>query len=250
MISKKELSLAIIIFYILASFSLAQEEKVGAFKITSTSLDILGDELATNFEKILDKSKKLTWQIYVPKSYDPSLPSGILLFQTYGERHREPRGWKSVMEEKNLIFVRIYTGGMLAYGKEMLHGIMALPLLQEKYKINTNRVYSIAYRSCNVVGGTAQFYPHIIKGSIYVNCIPFTWKKEEPEKIELMRKNRYVFIHGINSKAKAAAKQEEQRYNESGILNTKFSVISRLRNNDNVGRRGLLEAISFLDNTE
>lgn len=249
MIIKSAISVTIFILFILTPTVQAQDVKVGSFKISSTSRQILGEELSSSFDKVLKKDEQVTWQVYVPETYDPSLPAGILLFQNYGAL-REPVGWKTVMENRNLILVRISVSGEIIYRKEMLLGVLSLPLLQQEYNIDINRVYSTAFNRCNVVGATAKVYPNIIKGSIYVNCIPTTWNKNVPERIDLMRDNKYVFIVSKNSSLKSGIRREVRRYNKNGIVNTKYSINSRLGANNNIRRRELLKAIDFLDNKQ
>ncbi|MDG1997104.1 MAG: hypothetical protein P8J14_11455 [Emcibacteraceae bacterium] len=96
----------------------AQDIQTGSFRITSTSEEILGKATASDFEKQLDIDEEIQWQVYVPKTYDPYNPPGILLYQTYknysGMRRgkiEDPTGWKSAMDERNMILIRIISKG-------------------------------------------------------------------------------------------------------------------------------------------
>ncbi|MCP5381119.1 MAG: hypothetical protein H6912_02000 [Kordiimonadaceae bacterium] len=244
---KRFLKIIFSIYLFFNSVSYAQDNKTGSFLLKSTSADIIGEEAAEQYKVRLDPHEEITWQIYVPENYDPSNPPGVLLYQTYGTGPNDPLGWRAALEEKNLILVRLRIGGKLIEGKEMLLGVLSLPLLQSKYNINTSRVYNTAENGCIVAGLTSKYYANIFKGSIFVNCVPASWKNDIPEQLELMKQNRYLFIYSPKILKSIGIRQTIRRYNEYGINKTKLESTSRLDSGDNLDRRLLNSAIDYLD---
>lgn len=244
---KKFLNVVLATYFLSFSIALTQNVKVGSFKLQSTSEEILGQEAAEQFESILELDEKITWRVYVPEDYDENNPPGILLYQIYGGTFEEPIGWKSALNEKNLILVRVTHNGSLIEGKEMLLGVLSLPLLQNQYNIDTSRVYNIERNNCVVGGLTAKYYPHVFKGSIFVNCIPASWKDDIPDNVDLMRDNRFLFIHSPKITRAVGIRQTIRRYNSAGIMNTKHEVPSMLDPGSNLDRRLLNSSIDYLD---
>lgn len=237
--------------FIQASIAYAQEVQTGSFRITSTSEALLGKEMATDFEQQIDIDEEINWWVYVPEAYDPANPPGILLYQVYLSNTEDPTGWKSAMDERNMILIRLIgKGGEYPQRKELFLSILAPVVLQQRYQTNSNRIYSIANNFCTNAGAMAQIYPNVVKGAIYVNCNPSVWRSEEPELVHLMRDNRYYFIAGRDRTQQIDNRQEIRKYNESGIENVKFVRTGRLSRTENLDRRQLIRAIDYLDDNE
>lgn len=237
------------IFFTFVSFSNAQDFKTGSYRVKSTPRIIMGDAIDSANANIVQPDTEITWSLFVPENYDPTKPAGVLLYQSNRDPNNEPIGWKSVMEERNMILLIIYNSGEQE-PREIMMTVFGLSLVQDMYKINTNRIYITGYVGCAVAGLTSKIYANIVKGAIYYNCIPSTWIDEEPPLIDDMRQNRYVFYHGKDAMTKTGLKQAERKYNKSGIENTKFKALNRLRDKENLKRRDLLKAIKYLDGEE
>ncbi len=229
----------------------AQEVNTGSFRITSTSEAILGKETADSFAEYLDIDEEVTWNVFVPENYDPANPPGVLLFQLYGSEIEDPTGWQTAMEERNMILIRLIgKGGEYPRFKELVISVMAPLALQQRYKINTRRIYTSSVRGCDNIGALAQLYPNIFKGAIYINCNPATWRDEEPALVHLMRENRYYFIAGRDRTQQIDNTQDIRKYRDAGIENVKFVRKGRLNRTRNLNRPMLIEAIDYLDGKE
>ena len=239
-----------IILIATTSFSLAQEYRTESYTFKSTHRNIMGEAIDGTNENIVKPDTNITWSIFVPENYDPSKPAGVLLYQNNTDLNNEPVGWKSVMEERNLILLTIYNDGTVQEPREILMTIFGLSLVQDMYKINTDRIYVTGYFGCAVAGLTSKIYANIVKGAIYYNCIPSTWIDEEPPLLETMKNNRYYFLHGRDAMVKTGLRQAESKYNKSGIKNTKLVRLNSLRDTENLKRRELLKAVKFLDGEE
>lgn len=242
---------SIIVIFIQNSIAYSQEVQTGSFIITSTTEAILGKETAESYKKILDLDEEIKWSVYVPKTYNPSNPPGILLYQLYGRGTEDPTGWPTAMDDRNMILIRIIgKGGEYPLRKELIISILAPLVLQQRYKIDTNRIYTSSVRGCVNAGAIAMNYPNIVKGAIYINCNPGTWRKKEPELIELMRQNRYYFVAGRDRFKQIDNRQEIRRYKDAGIKNVKFVRMGNLDHLKNLNRFQLVDAIDYLDGND
>lgn len=251
MILKTSTFFAIFLTIVQTTIVYAQDFQTGSFRITTTSEEILGKESALNFKKQIAIDEEINWWVYVPKNYDPANPPGVLLFQTYRSDTSDPTGWKSAMDERNMIMIRIIgKGGEYPQRKELFLSILEPMVLQKSYSINTSRVYTSALGGCNNAGALAMTYPNIIKGAIYINCNPSIWRKKEPELIELMRQNRYYFIAGRDRVDQVDNRQEIRKYKGAGIKDVTFVRTGRLTRTQNLNRTQLITAIDYLDGNE
>jgi hypothetical protein len=248
---KSILLCAIVAVFVQNSSVYAQDGQTGSFKITSTSEAILGKEMASDFEERIAIDEEINWWTYVPKAYDPANPPGILLYQTYLSNTEDPTGWKSAMDDRNMILIRIIgKGGEYPQRKELFLSVLAPMVLQQRYTIDSSRIYTTANGGCNNAGAMAQYYPNIVKGAIYINCNPSVWRNKEPDLVEIMRQNRYYFIAGRDRTEQIDNKQEIRKYKKAGIENVKFVRTGRLNRTDNLSRTQLMKAIDYLDDNE
>lgn len=242
---------AIFSFLSQSSISFSQDIQTGSFRITSTSGEILGEETAIDYKARIDVDEEINWWTYVPESYDPSNPPGILLYQTYTSNREDPTGWKAAMDERNMILIRIIgKGGEYPQRKELFLSVLAPMALQQRYAIDTSRIYTTAFGGCINAGAMAQIYPNIVKGAIYINCNPSIWRKKEPELVHLMRENRYYFVAGRDRTEQIDNRQEIRKYKGAGIENVKFVRTGRLSRSKNLNRPQLIEAIDYLDGND
>ncbi|MDG1997103.1 MAG: hypothetical protein P8J14_11450 [Emcibacteraceae bacterium] len=128
--------------------------------------------------------------------------------------------------------------------------VLAPLLIQQRYAIDSNRVYTSMDAQCNNAGALAKLYPNIIKGAIYINCNPSVWRDKEPDRVDLMRQNRYYFIAGRDRMQQVDNTQELRKYKAAGIENVKFVRTGRLSRTQNLNRGQLKVAIDYLDDNE
>lgn len=239
-------------FIFIFSSATAQEIKetpqVGDYEISLTTLDLLGQEMATSLESTLKSDQEVTWEIQVPKNYDPQNPPGILVYVSPGNQIKIPSGWMKVVEENNLIWVAAtMSGNKIPPPIRILKSVLALPLVQKDYKINNERVYisglSGGGRIASIV---AMEYPHLFKGAIYNSGVNF-WDNHTPPRLDLIKQNRYVFITGTEDFNLQDTKSVRSKYRKAGVKNTKLMIIQRM-GHQNPKSRKLAQAIKYLDN--
>ncbi len=221
--------------------------QTGAFSISNTPIEILGQEMASSYIDMLDQNEQITWEIYVPTTYDANKPSGIMVYISPQNSIKTPNGWMDIMEQNNLIWVAAtQSGNKVMAGKRVLMAVMALPLLQKNYAINGNRIYVSGLSGGGRVASiVATQYPNIFKGGIY-NCGSNFWGDQTPTQIDLIKQNRFVFVTGSEDFNLEDTKSVRSKYRKAGVENTKLMVIPRM-GHQNPNRRKFTQAIKYLD---
>lgn len=238
-------------FLILPEQVLSQDDRkttTGKIEIITTSEEILGKELAANYEKILAPDEKIKWTMHVPETYDPLYPPGIIVHSSARNLAILPFGWNTVLKNKNLIWISLNKTGRPQQNKEMLLTVMSTAYVESIYKVNTNRIYiSSLTESCIPSSATMQVYPTVFKGIIYNSCLPINWRNNIPNSIEEMKKNRYVFISSSNRELEREMRRIIRKYKDAGLENIELINLPQLRYGKNLDRRRLAQSIEFLD---
>lgn len=223
------------------------EPLVGQFKIVSTVDDLVGAESSENFKNVVETDLQIEWNVYVPSSYDPEKPAGLMVYVSPSNSGQIPSQWKSVMGDQNLIWVSANNSGNKIDGSiRIVHAILAPWLVGRDYNIDAKRVYVSGLSGGGRVASiVAPEYAHIFKGAIY-NCGVNFWGNETPKRIEQVKLNRFVFVTGSGDFNRSETKKAHKSYRKSGIENTLLMDIPKL-GHANPGARRFAEAIDFLD---
>lgn len=225
-----------------------RQKITGKFDFSSNSAEILGEETAAHYEKVLEPDEKIKWTVHVPENYDPVYPPGIIVHLTTRNRAILPFGWNSVLKNKNLIWISLNKSGRPTQNKEVLLTVMATVFIESKYKVNTDRIYiSALTETCFPASATMQIYPSIFKGVIYTSCFPINWKDSVPDTIEQMKKNRYVFIASSHNMLEKEIRRMVRKYKTAGIEKIEYLNLSQLQYGKNLDRPRLTQSIEFLD---
>ena len=73
--------LACLLLLLAAPGAWAQDEpRTGYFRVTTTPLELLGEQGAEAISSVFAPDQELTWQLSVPASYDPEKPAGAMVF--------------------------------------------------------------------------------------------------------------------------------------------------------------------------
>ena len=131
---------AIVIFLLAAPVASAEDgPRVGYFRKALTPVELLGEEGAKAIESIFPPNEKLTWQLSVPKTYDPGKPAGVMVFIGWAEWGGGKKAWTSVLEDQNVIWIGLIgAGDKKPINERMLKAILAQAVLEREYKIDQN----------------------------------------------------------------------------------------------------------------
>lgn len=200
--------------------------QIGEFKISSTVVELLGETSAQSFEQIISVDKSIEWAVYVPESYDPEMPAGILVFINANNSGKIPNEWKRVMDMKNLIWIGANgSGNKTAISLRIIYAILAPTAINQNYKINADRIYISGFSGGGRVSSmVAVDYAHLFKGAIFNSGVNF-WGKEKPKRYDEIKKNYFVFITGTEDLNLRDTKKVYNAYKKAGIQNIKLMVI-------------------------
>ncbi len=242
--------LAIIAFFatsLLSQNVLENTVKSEEFKISSTVVELLGQTFAQSFEQILPGDTPIEWAVYVPDSYDPKMPAGILVFISANNSGKIPGDWKKLMDTKNLIWIGANrSGNKIATSLRVIYAILAPTAIGQNYKINADRIYISGFSGGGRVSSMVAIdYAHLFKGAIFNSGVNF-WGKEKPKRYDEIKKNYYVFITGSKDFNLRDTKNVYNAYKKAGIPNIKLMVIPFM-SHEQPRPKKYAEAINFLD---
>jgi len=241
-----------IALFALMSTALAQDEgkgpRTGFFETEMTVLELLGEEGAASLSDVFDPDEKLKWKIYVPKTYTPAKPAGVIVYVTFSNSWGgSKRTYNDVLDDRNLIWAGVVgAGDKKPMNTRIMRALLTPTFLARNYVLDPERMF---------VGGTsggaqvaailATSKPHLFKGALFVGEA-LAWKDKMPAGIEQVRKNRYVFMVGSNNTNLKLVQGTAATYREAGIETTKLIVMP------NVARKAptasfIKKALEYLD---
>ena len=114
------------------------------------------------------------------------------------------------------------------------------------YQVDTERIYLSGFSGGGRVASMmAAEYPEIFKGGIF-NCGADHWGDDEPERLDLIRTNRYVFLTGTYDDALEQTKKAYRGFQNAGVEHSKLMIIRNM-SHSNPKRRDFKKAIEYLD---
>ena len=137
------LQIGLVVMVALSSPGLADDAadgpRTGYFRKSVTPLELLGEQGARAISGVFAPDQKLTWQLSVPKTYNPAKPAGAIVFvgpRSWGGGKRE---WVKVLEEKNIVWIGLVAAGdKKPLNERMLKAILAQAVLAQDYKISVD----------------------------------------------------------------------------------------------------------------
>ena len=223
------------------------EVRTGEFKASHTIGDLLGETAARKYDPIIPSDEAIEWEIYVPDTYDPDHPAGILIYISPTQKGSIPPQWKSLLAEHNLIWIGANKSGNRVQGqRRMTYALTAPAVINNSYQIDNQRVYLTGFSGGGRVASMmAAEYPEIFKGGIF-NCGADYWGDYEPDRLDLIRSNRYVFLSGTYDDALEQTKKAYRGFQSAGVEHSKLLVIRNMSHR-NPKRRDFKKAIEYLD---
>ena len=221
--------------------------RTGYFRKAITPLELLGADGANAIASVFPPDEKLTWQLSVPKNYDPAKPAAVMLFIGFAEWGGGKKEWNVVLKDHNIIWIGLINGGdKKPINERMLRAILAQAVLERDYKIDTDRYYLFGYSGgAQVAAMLATSKPELFKGALFYGDA-LSWGDNEPPKIGLVRNNRYIFMCGSKDKDRQKMQKIAAVYKAAGVDNT--DVVSVANVNRQMPGTGYFEqAIEFLD---
>lgn len=230
--------LIVSIISLIATHTYAQE--TGEFSKTATLKEILGSD-AENYSQYIGEEEALNWDIYVPENYDPSKPSGIMVYAGSPNFVRPPAGWLSVMKDKNLIWAAsTRSDNASSIFQKTLLAMASVPLIAKNYNIDKTRIYITGEgRSAS---RAALDYPELFTGAILIGNR--LWEDNAKEKIKHSMNNGFVFVTRERNAFPRGTREAYYRFKSAGVNKLKLFFIQGIRR---YNRLRFSESIDFLD---
>lgn len=251
---KLQAALVSLVLIAFSSIALSKDEdkgpKTGYFETEITLLELMGEERAASFSGVIAPDEKLKWKIYVPKTYTPSKPVGLIVYVTHSNSWGgSTKAYNDLLDEKNIIWAGVVGAGNKKPLNARLMRLLLTPnFVARDYVLDPDRVYVGGNSGgAHVASVLATSKPKLFKGGLFVGGALF-WKDKEPAAIDLVRQNRFVFISGSKNPGLKEVQTTAVAYKEAGVEHTRFFLMP------NVGRKAptstyIRKAIDFLDDT-
>ena len=219
----------------------------GELQLTFTFTEVVGVDAARAVNKIISPDEPITWEIYVPASYQSDNPAGLMVYVSPSTSGQIPSHWKSVMDKFNIIWIAANrSGNRVTAGRRAAFALVAPTLAGKLYTIDRERIYLSGFSGGGKMAGMlAADYPHLFRGTIY-NCGINSLNKHPSKHFELFKQNYYVFITGTRDHALDQTKKIHRQYLKSGVDNSKLMVIRNMTH-ENPSSSKFGEAIQYLD---
>ena len=222
----------------------------GELQLTSTLTKLAGEDTARSVEEFIEPDEPINWILYVPESYTPDRPAGLMVFISPNNSGDIPSRWKSVLDEHNVIWISARgSGNQTIVTRRALFALLAANVASRDYRINKDRVFVSGFSGGSKVAGmVAAEYPHIFKGAIFMGGI-IPLEDHPPRKYTVFRHNRFVFISGMDDHARDSTRRVHRQYIDIGVLNSELIEIAGV-GHKRPEPRFLESAIVYLDATE
>lgn len=196
----------------------ASQPRTGFVKLEMTTEELLGAEAAASLNHILLANEEIEWQVFVPWDYDPGRPPGVFVFISSIDWGGIPEEWATVMDARNLIWVSPSQAGASAPVQErLIKAILAARVIDVDYTVNEKRIYIAGFDNGGKIASLVQATdPSTFRGGIYI-CGALGWGEKTPEKIDLMRANRHVFIRACSDPRERDVRGVYEEYREAGF---------------------------------
>lgn len=223
------------------------EAQTGEFRLTRSLADVVGVASARNAEAVLPPDQPISWEVYVPDSYDPDRPPGLMVYISPTQSGEIPRGWKTVMDDRNLIYVGANrSGNNVMVARRAIYAMIAPTLIGKHYQLDRERIYVTGLSGGGKMASmVATDHAHVFKGAIY-NCGVDFWQNHPPTRYDEIKQNHYVFVTGTLDQALEPTKRVYSQYRKAGVENAKLMVI-RDMTHKNPNRFDFDEAVQYLD---
>lgn len=230
----------------LASLAIASSQTSNSdVHIQTTAVQLLGEEQAMRFKKILAPEDPISWEVYIPKNNSTEAP-GVFLYVSPMNTGRIDSRWREVMDQQNLIYIAANkSGNKIPTIRRMVLANLGIKALGQRYAFDINHINVAGFSGGGrVASRIASQYPEVFTGALYICGVDF-WKKDQTPKVERLIQNRFVFLTGTKDFNRRETRQIQQRYIKAGAKHTKLIVVPNMAHK-HPDATYLTEAVEYL----
>lgn len=230
-----------------AAVTLADGAQLGEFSVSATLSELLGEESAARFEDVVEADEAINWEVYVPESYDPKQPAGLMVFISPTDSGRIPARWKDVVETSNVIWIGANeSGNRIRVARRVTYAMVAPAVVVRNYQVDSSRVYVSGFSGGGRVASmVAPEYAQLFKGAVFICGVEF-WGSRRPAQLDAVQDNRYVFLTGKKDFNRGETRSVHRSYRRAGVENVLLMDIPGLDHSLPSAPK-FAEAIAFLD---
>ena len=214
-------------------------------QIQTTAGQLLGEEKASRFQKILAPDDPISWEVYIPNNDSTEAP-GVFVYVSPMKTGRIDSRWREVMDQQNLIYIAANkSGNKIPTIRRMVLATLAVKALGQRYVLNTEHINVAGFSGGGrVASRIATQYPDVFTGALYICGVDF-WKKDKTPNVERVIQNRFVFLTGTRDFNRRETRQIQKRYIKAGAQHTKLIVVPNMAHK-HPDAAYLTEALQFL----
>ena len=214
-------------------------------RIETTASQLLGEQKAAHFQKIIKPDESISWEVYVPNN-DATEPPGVFVYVSPMNTGRIDSRWREVMDQQNLIYIAANnSGNRVLTSRRMVLALFAVRALDKQYAFDINRINISGFSGGGrVASRIATQYPDVFTGALYICGVDF-WKKDKTPNLDRLLQNRFVFLTGSKDFNRRETRQIQNRYIKAGAQHTRLIVVPGMAHG-HPDATYLAEALQFL----
>ena len=121
--------------------------------------------------------EEISWEVFVPESYDPLDPVGVLVYISPTRSGLVMDEWKEALADRNLIWIGANKSGNTELSlTRSIYAILGAELVKHHYEVDEQRIYVSGFsgggREASIL---VQDFSHLFKGALYICGVNF-WK--------------------------------------------------------------------------
>lgn len=243
------LSIVITVLFTLIPGAFAQSSEDYPTRLKGTAEELIGAEQASEFEPQLPRNAEIRWQVYVPDTYDPAKPAGLMIYISPTRSGRIPRSWQRLMSEHNLIWLGAdRNGNSVPVLRRMVTALLSEELGKREFSIDPDRVYLSGFSGGGrVISYVGAVFPERFQGGIYIAGVEHGNPGLQPK--PAYYDNRHVVIIGQEDTAGDEVRTKFRSIVEAGAKHTLLLEPRNLGHNL-PSANDFDTAIEFLDQRE
>ena len=190
------------------------------------------------------------WEVYVPESYDGSVPFGTVVYINSGPGGRLAHTWKPVFEKYNLIWILGYKAGNKV--DPLFRHAMALEglnQLRQRYKIDNDRVYLAGISGGGRAAGILMImFADVFDGGWTICGINPLERGTDPKVLQTAKmRNRYVFMTGDTDYNREQILDVFDQYKERGFQQTEYIQVTDMGHGQPNKPTWVEQTVKYLD---
>lgn len=238
-------SLAWLCLILTSSALAADQPTANDIQIEITPAQLLGEQQAERFRKILEPDEPLSFQVYLPDNHSTEKP-GVFVYVSPMKTGRIDSRWREVMDQQNLIYIAAdKSGNRIPTIRRMVMANLAIQALAQSHSFDPGKINVSGFSGGGrVASRLASQYPEVFTGALYICGVDF-WKKDKTPRVDRVIQNRFVFLTGSRDFNLTETKQIHKRYIKAGAQHSKLIVVPGLEH-QHPDAEYLNEALQFL----